>query len=148
MNADASNPVLHFGREVQRARMAAGMTLAEFGRVVGYHKSQVSRVERGVRAPTASSRRCATWRFPSAAAGSPLPRGQPTVVSNAALVPQLDRAGTTRGQPTDMATFVTVRAAANRSVRTGATADLSRRHGRAGLRAAFRADGPAGDPHP
>ena len=52
MNADASNPALHFGREVRRARIAAGMSLAEMGRVVGYHKSQVSRVERGVRAPT------------------------------------------------------------------------------------------------
>ena len=39
MNADASNPALHFGREVQRARIAAGMTLADLGRVVGYHKS-------------------------------------------------------------------------------------------------------------
>jgi hypothetical protein len=52
MSDDTSNPVLHFGRELQRARLAAGMTLAQVGRIVGYHKSQVSRVERGVRAPT------------------------------------------------------------------------------------------------
>ncbi len=52
MTAEANNPALHFGREVQRARLTAGMTLADFGRVIGYHKSQISRVERGVRAPT------------------------------------------------------------------------------------------------
>ena len=53
MSDDASNPALHFGRELQQARLAAGMTLAQLGRIVGYHKSQVSRVERGLRAPTA-----------------------------------------------------------------------------------------------
>jgi transcriptional regulator with XRE-family HTH domain len=52
MSDDMSNPALHFGRELQRARLADGMTLAQVGRIVGYHKSQVSRVERGVRAPT------------------------------------------------------------------------------------------------
>ena len=67
MNADASNPALHFGREVQRARMAAGMTLAEMGRVVGYHKSQVSRVERGVRAPTAKFAQMCDLAFPQRA---------------------------------------------------------------------------------
>ena len=64
MNADASNPALHFGREVQRARMAAGLTLAELGRVIGYHKSQVSRVERGVRAPTAKFAQMCDLAFP------------------------------------------------------------------------------------
>ena len=64
MNADASNPALHFGREVQRARIAAGMTLAEMGRVVGYHKSQVSRVERGVRAPTKKFAQMCDLAFP------------------------------------------------------------------------------------
>ena len=52
MTDDASDPARYFGREVRRARLAAGMTLAEFGRRVGYHHGQVSRVERGVRAPT------------------------------------------------------------------------------------------------
>ena len=67
MNADASNPALHFGREVQRARMAAGLTLAELGRVIGYHKSQVSRVERGVRAPTAKFAQMCDLAFPQRA---------------------------------------------------------------------------------
>jgi transcriptional regulator with XRE-family HTH domain len=64
MTADASNPVLHFGREMRRARLAAGMTLAEFGRVIGYHKSQVSRVERGVRAPTEKFAQMCDTAFP------------------------------------------------------------------------------------
>jgi transcriptional regulator with XRE-family HTH domain len=52
VSGDASNPVLHFGSELKRARIAAGLTLAQLGRIVGYNKSQVSRVERGLRAPT------------------------------------------------------------------------------------------------
>jgi hypothetical protein len=52
MSDDTSNPVLHFGRELKSARLADGMTLAHLGRITGYHKSQVSRVERGLRAPT------------------------------------------------------------------------------------------------
>ena len=52
MSDDTSNPVLHFGGELKRARLAAGLTLAQVARVTGYHKSQVSRVERGLRAPT------------------------------------------------------------------------------------------------
>jgi hypothetical protein len=64
MSADMSNPVLHFGREVQSARLAAGMTIAELGRVIGYHKSQVSRVERGVRAPTEKFAQMCDKAFP------------------------------------------------------------------------------------
>jgi Domain of unknown function (DUF5753)/Helix-turn-helix domain len=64
MTDDTSNPALHFGRELQRARLAAGMTLAQLGRVVGYHKSQVSRVERGVRAPTEKFAQMCDTAFP------------------------------------------------------------------------------------
>ena len=67
MNGDASNPALHFGREVQRARMAAGLTLAELGRVIGYHKSQISRVERGVRGPTKKFAQMCDLTFPQRA---------------------------------------------------------------------------------
>jgi transcriptional regulator with XRE-family HTH domain len=52
MTADTSDPIRYFGREVRRARLAAKMSLAELGRVIGYHPSQVSRVERGTRAYT------------------------------------------------------------------------------------------------
>jgi hypothetical protein len=52
MSGDASDPARYFGREVRRARLAARMSLADLGRVVGYHASQVSRVERGVRTPS------------------------------------------------------------------------------------------------
>jgi ribosome-binding protein aMBF1 (putative translation factor) len=52
MSGDASNPVLHFGSELKHERLTAGLTLAQLARVLGYHKSQVSRVERGLRAPS------------------------------------------------------------------------------------------------
>lgn len=52
MSADASDPARYFGREVRRARLAAQMSLADLGRIIGYHASQVSRVERGARAPS------------------------------------------------------------------------------------------------
>jgi hypothetical protein len=52
MGDETSNPALHFGRELHEARVEVGMTLAQLGRITGYHKSQVSRVERGQRAPT------------------------------------------------------------------------------------------------
>jgi transcriptional regulator with XRE-family HTH domain len=52
MTNDASDPARYFGREVRRARLAAKMSLADLGRIVGYHASQVSRVERGERTPS------------------------------------------------------------------------------------------------
>jgi transcriptional regulator with XRE-family HTH domain len=52
MSGDASDPARYFGREVRRARLAARMSLADLGRIIGYHASQVSRVERGTRAVT------------------------------------------------------------------------------------------------
>ena len=47
--------------------MAAGLTLAELGRAIGYHKSQVSRVERGVRAPTNKFAQMCDLAFPQRA---------------------------------------------------------------------------------
>jgi Domain of unknown function (DUF5753)/Helix-turn-helix domain len=52
MSDEASDPARYFGREVRRARLAAGLTLVEFGRRAGYHHAQVSRIERGVRPAT------------------------------------------------------------------------------------------------
>jgi transcriptional regulator with XRE-family HTH domain len=52
MSEVASDPARYFGREVRRTRLAARMSLADLGRVIGYHASQVSRVERGTRAVT------------------------------------------------------------------------------------------------
>lgn len=52
MTDDASDPARYFGREVRRARLAARMSLADLGRIIGYSASQVSRVERGTRTPT------------------------------------------------------------------------------------------------
>ncbi len=67
MSGETSNPALHFGRELQRARIAAGLTLADLGRAMGYHKSQVSRVERGVRAPTEKFAQMCDLAFPGRA---------------------------------------------------------------------------------
>jgi Domain of unknown function (DUF5753)/Helix-turn-helix domain len=52
MSTDPSDPARYFGREVRRARLAARMSLADLGRIVGYHASQVSRVETGTRGVT------------------------------------------------------------------------------------------------
>ena len=40
-----------FGSEVRHARMAAGMTQAELGMIVGYDASEVSKVEAGILKP-------------------------------------------------------------------------------------------------
>jgi transcriptional regulator with XRE-family HTH domain len=47
-----SNPVRYFGRQVRRARHAAGWTLAEFGQRIGYDPGQISRIENGKRPPS------------------------------------------------------------------------------------------------
>jgi DNA-binding XRE family transcriptional regulator len=64
MSDDTSNPLLHFGQELKRARLSAGMTLAQLGQITGYHKSQVSRVERGLRAPTEKFAQMCDKAFP------------------------------------------------------------------------------------
>jgi transcriptional regulator with XRE-family HTH domain len=52
MSAGTSNPVRYFGRQVRRARRAAGWTLTEFGQRIGYDPGQISRIENGKRPPT------------------------------------------------------------------------------------------------
>jgi transcriptional regulator with XRE-family HTH domain len=37
-----SDPARYFGRQVRKARLAAGLTLAEFGQRVGYDPGQIS----------------------------------------------------------------------------------------------------------
>jgi hypothetical protein len=64
MTADTSDPARYFGREVHRARLAAKMSLAELGLVIGYHPSQVSRVERGTRAHTEKFAQMCDKAFP------------------------------------------------------------------------------------
>lgn len=41
-----------FGRELRRRRLAAGLTLTDLSRLVHYSKSQLSKVERGLKAPS------------------------------------------------------------------------------------------------
>ena len=52
MSDGTSNPVRYFGRQVRRARRAAGWTLTEFGQRIGYDPGQISRIENGKRPPT------------------------------------------------------------------------------------------------
>lgn len=52
MTSGTSNPVRYFGRQVRKARLAAGWTLAEFGQRIGYDPGQVSRIENGRRPAT------------------------------------------------------------------------------------------------
>jgi len=52
MSDGTSDPTRYFGRQVRRARRAAGWTLAEFGQRIGYDPGQISRIENGKRPPT------------------------------------------------------------------------------------------------
>jgi transcriptional regulator with XRE-family HTH domain len=52
MSGGASNPVRYFGRQVRKARLAKGWTLAEFGQRIGYSSGAISRIENGNRPPT------------------------------------------------------------------------------------------------
>jgi hypothetical protein len=52
MTDGTSNPVRYFGRQVRRARVAAGWTLAGFGQQAGYDPGHISRIENGRRPPT------------------------------------------------------------------------------------------------
>jgi transcriptional regulator with XRE-family HTH domain len=52
MSADTNNPVRYFGRQVRKARLAAGWTLAEFGQRTGYDPAHLGRIENGKRPAT------------------------------------------------------------------------------------------------
>ena len=52
MSGGTSNPARYFGRQVRKARLAKGWTLAEFGQRVGYSSGAISRIENGNRPPT------------------------------------------------------------------------------------------------
>ncbi len=52
MSGSTSDPVRYFGRQVRKARLAKGWTLAEFGQRIGYSRGAISRIETGKRPPT------------------------------------------------------------------------------------------------
>ena len=64
MTEGTSDPVRYFGRQVRRARRAAGWTLKEFGQRIGYDPGQISRIENGKRAPTELFARMCDQAFP------------------------------------------------------------------------------------
>lgn len=60
------SPLAFFGAEVRLARTAAGMSLADLGRLVPCDKSTVSRVESGLLAPDEAFARACDEAFPGA----------------------------------------------------------------------------------
>ncbi len=64
MSDGMSNPARYFGRQVRRARRAAGWTLAVFGQRIGYDPGQISRIENGKRPPTELFARMCDQAFP------------------------------------------------------------------------------------
>ena len=149
MSGDASDPARYFGREVRRARLAARMSLADLGRVVGYHASQVSRVERGVRTPTEKFAQGCDRAFPGRggwfsastgkAGGGPRPRhGSATGSRSTSGARSACGSGSRRRCPG---------CCKPRRSRSRCCGRSPARH-RADRRATVRADGPPGDSHP
>ena len=64
MTEGTSDPVRYFGRQVRRARRAAGWTLKEFGQRIGYDPGAISRIENGKRTPTELFARMCDRAFP------------------------------------------------------------------------------------
>ena len=121
MTDDTSNPARHFGREVRRARLAAKMTLAEFGRAAGYHPGQISRIERGVRPPTETFAQMCDKVLPERDGWfERFYQEKPAMGRYPAVVPELDRTRTARIDPAGMATVLAVRTASGQAVRAGA----------------------------
>ena len=125
------------------------MTLAEMGRVVGYHKSQVSRVERGVRAPTRKFAQMCDLAFPGR--GGWFLRFYEDSRQWSAMPPWFrnwieheQRAVNLRiWQPSSLSGLVQTETYALAQLRTfpGATAEQVAER-------LSRPDGPTGDPHP
>ena len=82
MSDGTNDPVRYFGRQVRKARLAAGWTLAEFGQRTGYDPAQMCRIENGKRPATEAAR-------PDVRPG--IPRTQRLVQRVLRRVPHLDR---------------------------------------------------------
>jgi transcriptional regulator with XRE-family HTH domain len=67
MSSGMNDPVRYFGRQVRKERLAAGLTLAEFGQRVGYDPAHVSRIESGKRPTTEVFARLCDHAFPGRA---------------------------------------------------------------------------------
>ena len=128
MSAGTSNPARYFGQEVRRARQAANMTLAQFGRAIGYHPGQISRIERGVRPPTEAFAKMCDKVFPERDGWfERFYQEKPAMGRDPAVVPELDRTRAARIDLASMAAVVTVGTAANRAVRACPAQDVPRR---------------------
>ena len=67
MSSGMNDPVRYFGRQVREERLAAGLTLSEFGQRVGYDPAHVSRIESGKRPTTEVFARLCDQAFPGRA---------------------------------------------------------------------------------
>jgi transcriptional regulator with XRE-family HTH domain len=64
MTATPTDPARYFGRQVRKARQAAGLTLKQFGDQIAYSAGQVSRIESGTRPPNETFARACDTAFP------------------------------------------------------------------------------------
>jgi transcriptional regulator with XRE-family HTH domain len=75
---------LEFGQELRRRRLAAGITLTRFARMVHYSKGQLSKVERGIKAPSPDLARLCDGALGAGGALVGLVCGQPSRRGSAA----------------------------------------------------------------
>ena len=109
MASGASNPVRYFGRQVRKARLAAGWTLAEFGQRTGYDPAHLSRIENGKRPATkliAADVRPGISRARRVVRR--VLRGVPHLDRDPAVVPQLGRAASSAPRPCGTGTSAVV----------------------------------------
>lgn len=59
-----TDPARYFGKQVRKARLAAGWTLKEFGDRIAYSPGQISRIESGTRPPNRMFARACDGAFP------------------------------------------------------------------------------------
>jgi transcriptional regulator with XRE-family HTH domain len=60
----ATDPARYFGKQVRKARLAAGLTLKEFGDQICYSAGQISRIESGTRPPNRVFAKACDGAFP------------------------------------------------------------------------------------
>src|SRR6185437_12139712 len=59
-----TDPARYFGKQVRKARLAAGWTLKEFGDRIAYSPGQISRIESGSRPPNKMFAKACDGAFP------------------------------------------------------------------------------------
>ncbi|MFJ8334143.1 helix-turn-helix domain-containing protein [Streptomyces sp. NPDC094437] len=121
-----------FGRELRRMRMAAGLSLQQLGQRVHYSKSQLSKVERGLKRPTPElARLCDTVLDARSALTRlvPVPRSQPQLPApendDEVWLMQLRKDGSSSFQPMKRRDVIAAGAASVLTMSSGAPQILS-----------------------